>query len=137
MKSIIEIKIRGYHIDHFNHVNNARYLEFLEDGRWEYSEKNDLIKNFHKKGISHVAVNININYRKSSFQGQVLKIETSVIKKGRSSVTMLQKVFLNSTDTLIADAEVTNVFIDAKTGNLISIDEELMSVWPDLAEIKN
>jgi len=26
----IEIKIRGYHIDMFRHVNKARYLEFLE-----------------------------------------------------------------------------------------------------------
>ena len=29
-----EIKIRGYHTDLYQHVNNARYLEFLEEGRY-------------------------------------------------------------------------------------------------------
>ena len=26
----IRIKVRGYHLDVFQHVNNARYLEFLD-----------------------------------------------------------------------------------------------------------
>ena len=25
------IKVRGYHLDVYQHVNNARYLEFLEE----------------------------------------------------------------------------------------------------------
>jgi thioesterase III len=137
MKTIVEIKVRGYHIDHFNHVNNARYLEFLEEGRWAYSEKNNLIHLFHKKGISHVTVNININYRKSAFVGQVLRIETAVVRKGRKSVTMQQKILLNDTDTLIADAEVTNVFLNVNTGKVIPVNKELINLWPVLAEAKN
>ncbi len=30
------IRIRGYHLDGYGHVNNARYLEFLEEARWAY-----------------------------------------------------------------------------------------------------
>lgn len=119
MKTTVKIKIRGYHIDHFQHVNNARYLEFLEEGRWHYSEKNNLISIFHQKGISHVTVNININYKRSAVVGEVLRIETSVIRKNRKSVTMLQQVFLNDTDILIADAQVTNVFLHIKSGNVM------------------
>ncbi len=33
-----EIKIRGYHLDLYGHVNHARYLEFLEDARWGMME---------------------------------------------------------------------------------------------------
>jgi thioesterase-3 len=33
-----EIRIRGYHTDLYQHVNNARYLEFLEEGRWQLLE---------------------------------------------------------------------------------------------------
>lgn len=29
-----QIKVRGYHLDVYQHVNNARYLEFLEEARW-------------------------------------------------------------------------------------------------------
>lgn len=28
-----QIKVRGYHLDVYQHVNNARYLEFLEEAR--------------------------------------------------------------------------------------------------------
>ena len=134
MKTMVKIKIRGYHIDHFQHVNNARYLEFLEEGRWHYSEKNNLISIFHQKGISHVTVNININYKRSAVVGEVLRIETSVIRKNRKSVTMLQQVFLNNTDILIADAQVTNVFLHIKSGNVMRINEELNSLLPDIAK---
>ena len=134
MKTTVKIKIRGYHIDHFQHVNNARYLEFLEEGRWHYSEKNNLISIFHQKGISHVTVNININYKRSAVVGEVLRIETSVIRKNRKSVTMLQQVFLNNTDILIADAQVTNVFLHIKSGNVMRINEELNSLLPDIAK---
>jgi thioesterase-3 len=134
MKTTVKIKIRGYHIDHFRHVNNARYLEFLEEGRWHYSEKNNLISIFHQKGISHVTVNININYKRSAVVGEILRIETSVIKKNRKSVTMLQQVFLNDTDTLIADAQVTNVFLNINSGKVMPINEELIRLWPDIAK---
>lgn len=134
MKTTVKIKIRGYHIDHFQHVNNARYLEFLEEGRWHYSEKNNLISIFHQKDISHVTVNININYKRSAVVGEVLRIETSVIRKNRKSVTMLQQVFLNDTDILIADAQVTNVFLHIKSGNVMRINEELNSLLPDIAK---
>ena len=134
MKTTVKIKIRGYHIDHFQHVNNARYLEFLEEGRWHYSEKNNLISIFHQKGISHVTVNININYKRSAVVGEILRIETSVIKKNRKSVTMLQQVFLNDTDTVIADAQVTNVFLRINSGKVMPINEELIRLWPDIAK---
>ena len=134
MKTTVKIKIRGYHIDHFQHVNNARYLEFLEEGRWHYSEKNNLISIFHQKGISHVTVNININYKRSAVVGEVLRIETSLIRKNRKSVTMLQQVFLNDTDTLIADAQVTNVFLYINSGKVMPINEELIRLWPDIAK---
>ena len=38
MSHAINIKVRGYHLNLFRHVNNARYLEFLEDARWSILE---------------------------------------------------------------------------------------------------
>jgi thioesterase-3 len=133
MKTSVEIKIRGYHVDQFNHVNNARYLEFLEEGRWDYSEKNNLIDIFHQRNIGHVAVSANINYRKSAFTGQVIRVETDVAGKTRRSLTMRQNIFLSQTDTLIVNAEVVNVYLNAATGEVIPIDEEFINLWPDLA----
>ncbi len=54
MESQMSIKIRCYHVDMFGHVNHARYLEFMEEGRWTYFEENNLFLPFHEKGIGHV-----------------------------------------------------------------------------------
>ena len=132
MKSTVEVKVRNYHLDQFKHVNNARYLEFLEEGRWTYSEKNNLIEMYEINGISHVAVNININYRKSATAGDLLMVETDVKQRSKKSVTMEQKIFLKSTGALIADATVTNVFLDSKTKEIITT-EELSRFWGELS----
>ncbi len=136
MKSSIEIKVRNYHLDQFGHVNNARYLEFLEEGRWTYSEENGLVEIYEKQKIGHVAVNININYRKGAVAGDILSIETDVNQKSQKSVTMHQKVFKKGIKTLIADAAVTNVFLDEKTGKVITT-EELSCFWTDLSNVAN
>ena len=134
MKSTVQIKVRNYHLDRFGHVNNARYLEFLEEGRWTYSEENNLVGMYEEKGISHAAVNININYRKSAAEGDILTIETNVKERSDRSVTMHQKVFIKGTGTLIADATVTNVFLDVKTGKVLTTDE-LADFWTDLSDL--
>ena len=33
MEFTTQMKVRGFHEDRFGHVNHARYLEFLEEGR--------------------------------------------------------------------------------------------------------
>ena len=47
---------------------------------------------------------------------------------------MLQQVFSNDTDTLIADAQVTNVFLNINSGKVMPINEELIRLWPDIAK---
>lgn len=87
MKSNVQIKVRNYHLDRFGHVNNARYLEFLEEGRWSYSENNGLLEVFEEQKITHAAANININYRKSAQDRDLLMIETQLGAKGDKSIT--------------------------------------------------
>lgn len=37
-----QIKVRGYHLDVYQHVNNARYLEFLEEALGRHGEQRKL-----------------------------------------------------------------------------------------------
>ncbi len=114
MKTTTEIKIRGYHTDVFQHVNNARYLELLEEGRWDYFEKNNLFRLF-KEGINHAVTNININYRKEAFVGDILTIETKVKESNGKFYIMSQKIYSKNSGVVIADAELTEVFIYANS----------------------
>jgi thioesterase-3 len=55
MVSEIQIKIRGYHVDHFGHVNNGKYYGFFEEGRWSYfDDKPELLDYFHTNELMHV-----------------------------------------------------------------------------------
>jgi thioesterase-3 len=122
----IKIKVRGYHLDMYQHVNNARYLEFLEEARWNFIEAKINLKEWMKKGLGFVVVNININYRKPGSLDQVLEIRSRISKLNIRSATIEQKIFLDGTDTLIADANVTFVIVDTNTGKPVSLKGELL-----------
>ncbi|WP_180342823.1 thioesterase family protein, partial [Aeromonas veronii] len=59
-----QIKVRGFHIDVYQHVNNARYLEFLEQARWEWLDGEEAFQWMSRNHIAFIVVNINISYRK-------------------------------------------------------------------------
>ena len=108
------IVIRGYHLDAYRHVNNARYLEFLEEARWQYLDqisKDELAK----YDFSFIVVNININYRKSVTVGDTINISSEIEKIGNTSMTFSQKIIEEGTADLVGDASVTFVIIDNKT----------------------
>jgi thioesterase-3 len=120
-----EIKVRGFHIDIFSHVNNARYLEFMEEARWVVIDKYFDLKKMQAKGIIFVVVNININYRRPASMGDILELYLGLTKIGGKSAVFYQEIRLKGTDTVVADAQVTFVFTDKNTGKAVKIDDEI------------
>ena len=120
-----EIKVRGFHIDIFSHVNNARYLEFMEEARWVVIDKYIDIKKMQAKEIIFVVVNININYRKTASMGDILELYLGLTKIGGKSAVFYQEIRFKGTDTVVADAQVTFVFADKNTGKAVKIDDEI------------
>ena len=123
-----EIKVRGFHIDIFSHVNNARYLEFMEEARWVVIDKYIDLKRMRAKGIIFVVVNININYRRPASMGDILELYLGLTKIGGKSAIFYQEIRLKGTDTVVADAQVTFVFADKNTGKAVKIDDEIKSL---------
>lgn len=125
MNCITEIKIRGYHLDFYSHVNNARYLEFLEEGRWEFFS-DFLNTDLHKKvDWQIVIVNININFRGPVKLGDTLVIETDLKKISKKSFTLIQRCILKESDAVAADALVKMVAVDKKLQKAVTVDEEV------------
>lgn len=126
MESYIEIVVRGYHVDIYGHVNNARYLEFLEEGRWaSFEERVDLVK-WAAMGLVFMVVNINVNYRKAVGPGERLQVSTTLEKIGSRSATLKQEIRLKHTGDIVVDALVTFVIAD-KSGKLVTMDDDLTS----------
>ncbi|MFA6010807.1 MAG: thioesterase family protein [Desulfobacteraceae bacterium] len=132
MLSKTEITVRGYHIDHFGHVNHARYVELLEEARWRYLEDNSLIEPIHEIGAFHVVTEISIQYRHAARVGDILCFETRVTNRSTHSFMINQKIYLKPSEKLAVEAIVTNVFINPK-GRTKLIDSSILDAWPDLA----
>lgn len=124
-----EIPIRGYHLDFYQHVNNARYLEFLEEARWNYFSDTFDTALFEKNGLAFVIVNININYRMPAVLGDVVCIECSIKKVGSKSVTVYQKLTEKTSGKFIADADVTFVILDIKANKAIPVSDEIKEMF--------
>lgn len=130
MEVTLEIVVRPTEIDVNGHVNNTKYVEYLEWGREEWYERADLdYDTFTRMGIQTVTVNININYRKECRQGEKLIIITSPNKVGRTSYVMEQKI-RNEAGEIVADAMVTCVTMGMKSRRSVEVPAALRK-WFD------
>lgn len=128
MEASLEIVVRSTEIDVNGHVNNAKYLEYLEWGREEWYERIELpYDTFLEKGIQTVTVSLTINYRKECKQNDRLTIVTTPEKVGRTSYVLRQTIY-NQNQELCADAIVTSVTMDAETRKSREIPEGLR-IW--------
>ena len=119
------IKVRGYHLDVYQHVNNARYLEFLEEARWQWLEEVEAFHWLQEQKLAFVVVNININYRRPAVLGDVLTIDSEITQLNGKSGLITQRVLLAGQDTVVADAALTFVCIDLRTQKAVVLEGEL------------
>lgn len=119
------IKVRGYHLDVYQHVNNARYLEFLEEARWDGLEQEEGFQWMTANRIAFVVVNININYRRPAVLGDLLKVSSQVQQLNGKSGVLSQIVTLEPEGQVVADAQITFVCIDLNTQKALPLEGEL------------
>ncbi|MBS0054314.1 thioesterase family protein [Yersinia sp. Marseille-Q3913] len=119
------IKVRGFHIDVFQHVNNARYLEFLEEARWEWLDGEPAAQWMAENQIAFIVVNINISYRRPAVLGDLLRIDSQLLRLNGKSGVMKQIVSLEPESIPVADAELTFVCIDLNSQKALPIEGEL------------
>lgn len=122
------LTVRGYHIDVYGHVNNARYLEFMEDGRWAlFSSMTDL-NAWAERGLAFVVVNINIDYRRAAHMHDVLTLTTRLVEIGSRNAVLEQQFHHQVTGQLVASARVTFVVVDTRVQKAISIEGEMLDL---------
>ena len=130
-ESTTEIIVRGYHLDGYQHVNNARYLEFLEAARWQYYAKEWAEKTFEKNGWNIVIVKLDIHYRQAAFLGDVLEIETTLHEVKRATIQLKQQVRRKIDQKIIADAHITFAVVCRKTLRPLRIAGKIKEVLVD------
>ena len=131
------LQIRGYHCDAYGHVNNARYLELLEEARWVFLEPALKDKIFDTLNLLFVVVNINISYKRQLVPTQVVEIVITDVTYNNKSVVMRQTITDKNTKELASEALVTFVLLNSKTGKPETISEEIIAKLNQLTDMKN
>lgn len=126
------MKVRGYHAGVFGHVNHGRLVELLEEARWAFfDDHHEVEARLHARGLAHAVVRLEVDYHAGARVGDVLRIETGIADVGRSSAIMSQRVRRTGDDTPIADARITNVFLERASGRPAPVRDELLPLRRD------
>jgi YbgC/YbaW family acyl-CoA thioester hydrolase len=125
LETSLSIIVRPTEVDVNGHVNNAKYVEYLEWGREEWYERNGLpYDRLHAMGAITVTVNLDLNFRQECRQGETLLILTRPQRVGRTSFTLQQEI-RKPDGTAAAEGSVTLVTIDPATRKSRPLPEEL------------
>lgn len=120
-----DFTVRSTDIDVIGHVNNAKYLEYMEWARFDWIwQQGFTLDELKRRSVMPVVVNININYRKELKMLEKVQVRTSAIKVGEKSFVIRHELY-NQKEELVADGDVTMVMIDANTRRSTALPAEL------------
>jgi acyl-CoA thioester hydrolase len=124
-KHKIPIKIRFSDLDAMGHVNNAKYLSFLEEARLAYYEKvlNVSLRNLN---FNAIVARIEIDYLSPIQFGDKVEIYTRTSNIGNKSSDVDHLIVVNKkTDKIIAARAFTKlVAYDYKINQTIPVSED-------------
>ena len=107
------------HLDTFSHVNNATYLEILEEARWAFlTEQGFDLKTIHELSVGPVVLECNIQFLKELRLRQPIIVESQMMSYEKKIGVMRQDI-LNEENELCCHAKLTFGFFDFKTRKLI------------------
>ena len=121
----VSISVRWRDMDAMGHVNNAKYVSYLEEARvrWmlgvEGVSMNDR--------IAPVVANTNVNYRAPIVWPNDIVVELCVERLGNSSVTIGHRIVAGD-GTVHCDGSVVAVWVDRRSGKPTPLPDGVRSV---------
>ena len=123
-----EIRVRGYELDSYRHVNHSVYLSYLEHARWVFlAEKGLSLAKLDEMKRWPVVVRAEIDYKKPALIDEVLVIRTRIPRFGNSSFDIEHEITHNN--NLVARAKITAAIID-EAGRAKRVPEEFRRLSP-------
>lgn len=119
-KFVYPLLIKEQHLDTFGHVNNATYLEILEEARWDFLTKANVgLDVIQKLGMGPVVLECQIKFLKELRLRQLITIETQIVSYEQKIGVMKQEIY-NEERELCCESYFTFGLFDLKTRKLLS-----------------
>ena len=132
--------IRTFHTDAFGHVNNAKYLELLEEARWRFSEDIELTPMLREQQLGFIIIDARMRFRVPVSEGDTITVNTSLNTLGTASGEVHQTVLISESETseTIGSKALTSVFhfilLDRATAKSVPIQNEIRDLLLDVLE---
>lgn len=123
----IPIGVRWRDMDSFGHVNNAKYVSYLEEARVRWLAG---VPGLDMRGpVLPVVVNTDVNYRCPIVWPNDVVVELFVTRLGHSSLTIGHRI-LDSRDQAIlySDGSVTVVWMDTRSGKSVPLPDPVRAL---------
>jgi acyl-CoA thioester hydrolase len=112
-------------MDAFLHVNNTVYARWAESGRIAYFDRLRLMERKDEEGIGPILARLSIDYRRPVTYPDTLVLETAVVRIGKSSFTMSNRMTSKAQGAQVATTEEIIVLFDYRAGKPTPVDEKL------------
>ena len=114
----IPIALRWSDLDALNHVNNARYLTFLEQARIEWFDTVD--EPWMTDEMGPVVATATLNFRRPIEYPASIAVELFTERLGNTSVTIGHRI-VAADGTVHCDGHVVAVWIDRRSGKPVPL----------------
>lgn len=118
----VPITVRWRDMDAMGHVNNAKYVSYLEEARVRWMLGVEGVSMTDR--VAPVVANTNVNYRAPIMWPNDISVELYVERVGGSSVTIAHRIVdQKDPSVLYSDGNVVVVWIDTQTGKSAPLPE--------------
>ncbi|MCE4370996.1 MULTISPECIES: acyl-CoA thioesterase [Xanthomonas] len=118
----IPISVRWRDMDSMGHVNNAKYISYLEEARVRWMLGVDGVSMTDR--IAPVVAATNVNYKRPLVWPNDILVELFVERLGSSSITIGHRILDQKDEgVLYSDGNVVVVWIDTQTGKSASLPD--------------
>jgi 3-oxoadipate enol-lactonase len=120
----IELTVYPYDCDAFGHLNQAALLTLLERARWDALARGPGMDLFDRNGVWPAVRKTTIEYKAPVYARDVVRVETTVLNRGTTSMTLHHVVRRASDETVAAEADIVFVCID-RLGRATPLPDEI------------
>ena len=127
-----QIEARWGDMDGLRHINNAKYLTFLETARLEYLSTLGIDINRWNSKESVILASMKIDYHKQSSYPNIYEIGCKISRIGNKSFDIFNAIFESSSNNLILTGTFTIVCFDYHLQKTISVPDSIKNAYhPD------
>jgi len=114
-------------LDELNHVNNVRYVKWVNDiakEHWLQNASKDICDKYFWVLLKH-----NIDYKNSALLNDIIKLKTYVIKAEGVTSTRIVEMYQDKTQKLLAKSETSWCLMSYKTMRPSRINSEIANLF--------